>query len=453
MELIHALRLDPVMDPVQVAFVGAGGKTTAIFQCAQELTGPVLVTATTHLSVNQLDLGDQHYFVSESLLDQLADHIPPGSTLLTGPLTSDSARTQGVSGKFLGRIHSLSKNLRIPLLIEADGSRQLPLKAPANHEPPIPKFVDLVVVVAGLSGLGKPLTSEWVHRPEMFAHISGLQIGERITTSALARVLTHPKGGKKNIPTKARRVLLLNQADEASLQGQADSLKASLLSSFEAVLVGSLAPKSPINSPLNRIQVVHQRIAAVILAAGESRRFGSPKQLLEWQGKPFIWHVAHKALQGGLDPVVVVCGQEIDAIQGALGDLPVKLVYNVNWQQGQGTSVKVGLAEVSSLCGGVLFLLADQPHVPVGLIRSLIETHAQTLNAIIGPAVDGRRGNPVLFDRVTFEDLAVLSDEVGGRALFSQYQVNWIPWPDPAILMDVDTPEDYLRLKDRTFAP
>ena len=97
-----------------------------------------------------------------------------------------------------------------------------------------------------------------------------------------------------------------------------------------------------------------------------------------------------------------------------------------------------------------LKVLADQPQIPVPLIRALVESHAQGLKPITGPLIDGQRGNPVLFDRITFDDLLSLSGEVGGRKLFSKYSVNWISWLDPAALFDVDTPEDYVNLLEST---
>jgi len=274
--------------------------------------------------------------------------------------------------------------------------------------------------------------------------------GEIITPQALAQMMTHPLGGLKNIPSHAHRIALLNQFDSLELQAQASSIGSDLLPIYDAVISCSLAEKlltlyglPPDPNPQSSIYAVYQKIAAVILAAGEARRFGSPKQLLDWHGKPLIWHVAEKALQAGMDPVLVVCGAEKNAIQQALSDLPVELIHNPDWQQGQGSSVKMGIQSVRSRSSGILFLLADQPQIPVSLMRTLIHKHAQSLNPITGPMIDGQRANPVLFDRVTFDDLGDLSSEVGGRALFGKFGVDWIPWHDHSPLLDIDTPEDY----------
>jgi molybdenum cofactor cytidylyltransferase len=446
MELIQAMRLKQLDGVPRVAFVGAGGKTTAMFQCAREWTGPVLLTSTSHLGTDQLQMADRHFFVDDTVLDRLEQNLPNGNTLVTGPLAQDKARTLGVSDQQLNRIQSLSGKWRVPLLIEADGSRRLPIKAPAEHEPPIPEMVNTVVVVTGMSAIGKPLSEEWVFRPKLFSHISGLKPGENITLKAILQAMIHSEGGLKNIPINARRYALLNQADTPELQSQAAMLSSELFVKYNSVIVSSLGSKYSTQQPKTQIHAVYQPIAAVILAAGGSSRFGSPKQLLDWHGKPLVWHVAHKALKSGMNPVVVVCGRDKVEIGKALSNLPVELVENPDWQEGQGTSVKLGTQAVSSRCGGVIFMLADQPQIPIPLLHALLETHARKLGPIIGPMIDGQRANPVLFDLVTFKDLSALSGEVGGRKLFSKYGVEWIPWHDSFALLDVDTPADYTRL-------
>jgi molybdenum cofactor cytidylyltransferase len=344
-----------------------------------------------------------------------------------------------------------SRNL--PLLIEADGSRQRPLKAPGDREPVIPMFSNQVVVVAGLAGLGKPLTGQFVHRPEIFSSLSGLEPGESITLDAMARLLAHPAGGQKNIPLSARRILLLNQADSPDLQAQGMQLASRLLPAFHSVIISSL-----INS---RIHAVCEPVAGIILAAGGSSRYGQPKQLLDWHGKPFVRVVAEAALSAGLARLVVVTGSHAEQVERALEGLPLLLVRNRDWRSGQGSSIQAGLRtlnqppvpggslETPSIqasgeeMGAVLFLLADQPQVTPGIMRTLVEHHARTLAPIIAPLVAGQRANPVLFDRSTFPELMTLQGDVGGREIFKRIQVEPLPWDDAGLLADVDTPEDY----------
>lgn len=189
-----------------------------------------------------------------------------------------------------------------------------------------------------------------------------------------------------------------------------------------------------------------EQIAGVILAAGESKRLGQPKQLLDWKGKPFVRQVAETALAARLDPVVVVTGAAAAEVSAALDGLPVRIVHNVGWAQGQSSSVKAGLAAVPPQAAAAIFMVVDQPQLPVRLLDALKEHYAEQRPPIIATLVDSKRTNPVLFDRSTFADFDSLEGDTGGRALFSKHQVTWYPWLDTSLAFDVDTPEDYERL-------
>ena len=324
-------------------------------------------------------------------------------------------------------------------MIEADGSRQKPLKAWGEHEPPIPAFVNQVVNVVGLTGLGNPLNNESVHRPEIFSKLSGLQVGEIITPDALTKVLTHNLGGLKNIPPAARKTILLNQADTPELQSIARGMAGSLLSSFDSVIVASLVQE--------RVFAVHEPVAGVVLAAGASTRFGKPKQLLDWKGQPFVRAVAMKALEAGLSPVLVVTGANSELVEAAVKDLNVVIVKNDEWESGQASSIKAGIRSLSPVgVGGAIFLLTDQPQITTSIIRALVEKHADGLYPVVAPMVIDARANPVLFDQVTFADLLGIEGDVGGRAIFHKHRVEYLPWHDDRMLLDVDTPEHYQRL-------
>lgn len=187
-------------------------------------------------------------------------------------------------------------------------------------------------------------------------------------------------------------------------------------------------------------------VAGIVLAAGGASRFGAPKQLLLWEGKPLVRHVVEKALRAGLSSVIVVGGKQIEALREALDDLPVSFVHNPAWRQGQSSSVRAGVGAVPPSETGALILLADQPQVPVELLVTLKGEHAATGADIVAPCVHGRRANPVLWHRRTFDDLSTLRGDVGGRVLFSKYNVAWVPWNDEWLFFDVDTPADYQTL-------
>ncbi len=361
-------------------------------------------------------------------------------TLITGPEGPDG-RTAPASDEVLEGLRTYATKFHRPLLVEADGSRGKPLKAPAAHEPPIPAFARTVVLVAGLRGLGKPLGPEWVHREERFSELSGLDHGGTVSSEALLTVLTHAEGGLKNMPTGARKAVLLNQADTAELQAKARELAPRLLSAFHAVIISSLQH--------GEVLAAHEPTAAIILAAGGAKRFGSPKQLLDWRGQPFIRAVAETAISAGLSPVIVVTGAEAQPIERAVSGLPITIVHNEAWGEGQASSIRSGLAACPETAGSAIFLLADQPQVPTGVLNGLVEAHAAGLAPIVAPLVrENRRGNPVLFDRTTFAALRALEGDEGGRAIFSKFQVEYLPWNDERLLLDVDTEADYRRLKE-----
>ncbi|MGA2505411.1 MAG: selenium cofactor biosynthesis protein YqeC [Anaerolineales bacterium] len=465
MNLSKAIRLS---NSVCLALTGAGGKTTGLFQLAHELSSrgePVIVTATTHLHVDQIKLADSHWVAKIS--DDLAGFEKDlhGVMLVTGPREGD--RTIGVNPDVMSRLREFHESCHLPLLIEADGSRRRPLKAPAEYEPVTPEFVDKVLVFAGLTGLGKPLTNEYVHRPEIFARLSGLNEGDVITPEALVRVLTHPLGGLKNIPPGAKCVALLNQADTPVLQAQAKMIAGQLLPGYQAVIAASLNPPSNLPGLQSKIHAVYEPVAGIILAGGGSTRFGRPKQLLDWQGKPFIRVVAETALTAGIAPVWIVTGAHAEQVENALNGLDVGIVYNRDWQTGQSSSIQTGMRALAQAparafshidkelagawegIGAAFFLLADQPQVTPPILHALVEEHSRTLAPIVAPMVAGQRANPVLFDRTTFPELMALSGDVGGRAIFSKVNVNYLTWHDEDLLADVDTTDDYRKLVNR----
>lgn len=193
-------------------------------------------------------------------------------------------------------------------------------------------------------------------------------------------------------------------------------------------------------------------IAAVILAAGGSTRFGAPKQLLPWQGRPLIAHVADMAWLAGLSPIVVVVGAEAERVTSALAGRDALVLRNYRWREGMSASLSLGVAALPPAVEAAVFLPVDQPLVDARFLRSLV-THWQHYNAgiVVPVGREGQRGTPVLFARRFFAELAQLSGDIGGRTLFAQYpdERAAMPVADPDILTDVDTPAAYEALLAR----
>lgn len=424
-----------------VAIVGAGGKTTILFRLARNLA-PAVVTTSTHLAASQDVLADRHILlyqdmdVSKLQLDDLDHEV----VLITGPLNDSGTRLLAPSKNQLNHLNNYCKAKNIPFLIESDGSRRLSMKAPGEHEPAIPDFVDSVIVVSGLSNIGRPLTEENVHRPEVFARLGQISLGDVIDPLALAKVLLHPEGGLKNIPPDALKKLVLTQVNTDPEKSNGSQVAGLCANGFDSIILCDLYPGH------GELHARNEKTSGIILAGGDSSRFGKNKLIEKYHGKAFVKNIAETALKAGLEPVVVVTGKDDLEIRKHLVGMPVQIVTNPDWQSGQSTSVKAGLKAMPRSIGGVIFLLGDQPQVSVELIHALMERHAKSLAPVVAPLIGGRRGNPVLFDRVSFNELSMLEGDSGGRQIFHNFQVDYLEWLDGKMLIDVDTLEDYDRL-------
>jgi 4-nitrophenyl phosphatase len=190
-------------------------------------------------------------------------------------------------------------------------------------------------------------------------------------------------------------------------------------------------------------------VAAIILAAGGSTRFGQCKQLLDWSGKPLLAHVSDVALRAGLEPVIAVLGCQATDTRATLGDRPVQALMNWRWEEGLATSVQTGLAGVPPQAEAVLFLQTDQPLITPELLQAMAERFRQTDASIVQTNYGGQRGTPVLFARRFFSELFSVTGDEGGRSLIRRYpeEVDRVEVADPHILMDIDTPEDYEQLR------
>jgi molybdenum cofactor cytidylyltransferase len=189
-------------------------------------------------------------------------------------------------------------------------------------------------------------------------------------------------------------------------------------------------------------------IAGIVLAAGLSRRMGRPKLLLPIGGRPVLRISVEGVLAGGVTPVVVVTGAEHREIAAALAGLPVALVNNPSPEAGQASSIRVGVGALPPDAEAVLIALGDQPFVPARVVAGLLAAFRTAGKSIVAPRYRAGRGNPVLFGRETFAELREVSGDHGARSVLERNPgrvalVEFdLPMPE-----DVDTPEDYARLR------
>jgi len=187
------------------------------------------------------------------------------------------------------------------------------------------------------------------------------------------------------------------------------------------------------------------RIAALILAAGESTRMGRLKQLLPWDGTTLIdWQVS-QMLEAGADEVVVVLGHEAATIGAALARSPARVVVNEIYKEGRATSVRRGAEALSDNLDAVLILSVDQPR-PDWIARRLVEAWRASDSLLVIPTVGARRGHPLLVDASLLPELRNVTEaELGLRALTERHApaTLLVPIETPVVRFDLNTPSDY----------
>ena len=182
-----------------------------------------------------------------------------------------------------------------------------------------------------------------------------------------------------------------------------------------------------------------------MLAAGGSERMGEPKQLLPIDGQPMVRRVVDVVCGAGLDQVVVVTGAYAGQVAQALVGLPVEFVTNEAWPEGMSASLRRGLGALRPEIRASIIVLADQPTLTSDVLSALVARYRATGAPIVAPVWQGRRGNPVLFDRRLFAALLAVEGDQGGRVLLTRYaaQVEQVEVDGAAVLFDVDTLQDY----------
>jgi len=185
---------------------------------------------------------------------------------------------------------------------------------------------------------------------------------------------------------------------------------------------------------------------AILLAAGGSTRLGVPKQLLIWRGKPLICYILEQFCNSKIDSTIVVLGDKFQKITKEISHFQVKIVKNINWQNGIGSTIKAGLKATPKDARAVVISVIDQPYLTSALINSEIEVYKKTRAQIVAPLVENIQTNPVLFDKSVFNSLLLLKDDEGAKEILKDFYLQFIKWSDVRILMDIDTKNDFQRI-------
>ncbi|RXK61718.1 nucleotidyltransferase family protein [Lacibacter luteus] len=189
--------------------------------------------------------------------------------------------------------------------------------------------------------------------------------------------------------------------------------------------------------------------AVIVLAAGESSRLGTPKQLVAYAGTTLLQHSVEVAQNSNAETVLVVLGANADIIKEALKDSTADIVVNEQWKEGMASTIRCGLqtlVKINPNIEAVILMVADQPFVTAALINSLMEVNRKEQRSIVVSEYGTTFGTPVLFDKKYFPELMQLADDVGAKSLVRKYinEAGFVPFPKGDI--DIDTVEDLEKL-------
>ncbi len=184
------------------------------------------------------------------------------------------------------------------------------------------------------------------------------------------------------------------------------------------------------------------KVAAVILAAGESARLGRPKQLLAYRGRSLLRHVVECADAGGCSPLIVVLGARDQEILHEIESTPALPVINRDWKAGMHSSIRAGIERLPPDARAALLLTCDQPRITPEIVRSLCERFDGRAGRMVACAYAKTVGIPALFERSLFAELCALEGPGGARSVLQAHpnELLRVPWPDGAV--DVDRARD-----------
>ena len=376
--ITDALQLE-IPEHAVICITGAGGKTSLLFTWARELAAAgkkVAVTTTTHM------------FCPGPIADESITFVADPDPDMPGKVQAPPA----------GVIDQLREKYDV-VLIEADGSKRMPLKWPAEWEPVIPEYTDIIVCVAGLSSLDRP-ASEVIFR---YADMPDAMKRETVTEDYIRAILSSPYGGLKDVRGEFR--VFLNQADDEDARQSAAKIQ---------TLLGVMG----IQSAWGKLRPESYRIAVILEAAGYGSRFGSNKLLHKMaDGRPMIASVLDAVRP--LDVYQKILVTQYDEVAEMAPDF--KVVRNDRPDLGISRSMQLGI-QAAGDSDAYMFCVCDQPGLTTSTIERLIEVYKNGTAGIVSLAWQGTMCNPKIFSSRFRSELMELSGDTGGRQIISAHK-------------------------------
>ncbi|NLM42860.1 MAG: putative selenium-dependent hydroxylase accessory protein YqeC [Clostridiales bacterium] len=218
MNTIEALNIN-INKKQFISIVGVGGKTTLLYRLSRELrkcNKRILLSTTTHIFIPPKDIYDDMYINSDrKALLKYAESINKKGVFVIGSHITDEEKIKGIDISLADELYN--NHIFDFILVEADGSKRKPIKAPANWEPMVPANTTINIGVIGLDSIGMIANEENVHRLDEFCFITQCSLGDVINEIMLAKLINHPQGLFKNTPSKAKKIVLLNKADNVNM--------------------------------------------------------------------------------------------------------------------------------------------------------------------------------------------------------------------------------------------
>lgn len=436
-----------------VSIVGAGGKTSLLIGLARELRAEgwrVLVTTTTRLAADQLD-----YFPAAAEYGDGVDAIAAaldqhGCVIVYDDL--DGGKAHGITPD---QVEALRAALHPDaILVEADGARGLPLKFSRQHEPVIATGTTRIIVCMDYSGVGQPYETHVYNAEELL---------KRFTVLRVLGDVVHPTAFEYLAYLETFRSIRAYRSNPAPL--------ISLFVNRYSAAIGwdrLFYDANPLNqTPVDRVvggrlqyrteewhvDHVRRKVVPIVLAAGMARRMGEMKVLLPWgSNETILDHILDETHLGERFGAVVVTGHEADAVNAIAERHHLKTVHNPDYAAGDMlSSMKAGLRAMPASACAALIVLGDQPLLRWQTVRAIVTAYQEGKGRIVAPSYQMRRGHPILIDRMYWDEILALPADGAPRDVVNRHAdaTHYVLVNDDAILVDVDTPEQYQAARRR----